>query len=79
VKIASTIVNREDVILLVPEMLSGEAVGAPGVVTGGASGVADGVPGVTVGAAGEKVEASGVAVGDPGIDEGPGLAADVGE
>ncbi len=78
-KIPSTIVNREDAILLVPEMLSGAAVGAPGVVTEGASGVADGVPGVTVGAAGEKVEASGVAVGAPGIDEGPGLAADVGE
>jgi hypothetical protein len=31
VKIPSTIVNREDAILLVPEMLSGAAVGAPGV------------------------------------------------
>ena len=30
-KITSTIVNKEDVILMVPEVLSGAAVGAPGV------------------------------------------------
>ena len=46
-KITSTIVNKEDVILMVPEVLSGAAVEAPGVAVG-SPGIAVGAPVVEV-------------------------------